>query len=110
MVAHFPIGYVVYAKVFLSAQGEPACDLRCFMPECSSGIEPHKVIAEPDILLVCMAEVAFGEADVMNSIQDIGLAHTIIAYEAIYFFRKSKVLLFVVFEISKMDSTEKQSK
>jgi hypothetical protein len=44
----------------------------------------------------------------MNGVEDIGFAHAIITDEAIYLFRKSKVSLFVVFEISKVDGSEEQ--
>jgi hypothetical protein len=75
-----------------------------------SSIEPHKFITKPDILLVGRIEIAFGQADVVYGIQDIGFAHAVVAYEAIDFFRKNKIKLFVVFEISKVDGPEKQCK
>ena len=110
MIAHFTIGQVVYTEVFLSAHGEPAYDLVLFFPDSSSGFEPHEVIAKSDILLVCRIEIAPCQADIVNGIEDIGLADAIATYEAIHFFGKGKLLLFVIFEISKVDSTEKQGK
>jgi hypothetical protein len=74
------------------------------------GFEPHIVTAKPDILLIRSGKVTFGQADVVYSIQDIGLAHAVIAYEAIHFFRKSKVFLFVIFEVGQVDGPEEQGK
>ena len=75
-----------------------------------SGIKPHEIISKPDILLVGGIEIAFGQADIVYGIQDIGFAYTIIAYEAIDFFRKRQVKFFVVFEVSKVDRPEEQGK
>ena len=76
----------------------------------SSGLEAHEVVAESNVLLISRVEIAPGETDIVNGIEDIGLADTIATNEAIHFFRKGKLLLFVIFKISKVDGAEKQGK
>ena len=108
MVAHFAIGYVIDDKFFLLTDGKPANYLVCFSAYGSRSLKPHEICTKPDILLVGGVEVAFGKADVMYGIQDIGFAYSVAAYEAVHFLRKDEVSLFVVFEISKVDGSEKQ--
>ena len=110
MIAHFFISYLVHAKVFLPTQRKTTGDLVFIGSKWGSGFQPHEVIAEFDILLVGGVEVTSGQADVVYGIEDIGLAYAIAAYEAINFFWKGELLLFVIFEISKMDGPEKQCK
>lgn len=45
----------------------------------------------------------------MNSIEDIGLAYAIGAYEAVHLAGKVKGLILVVFEIGEVDRSEKQN-
>jgi hypothetical protein len=110
MVTHFSVREAIHAKIFFLSDGQFADYFVFFSFDGRSGLKPHKISTEPDILLVSRVEIAFGEADIVDSVKDIGLAHAIIAYETIDFFRKSEVKLFVVFEISKVDGPEEQSK
>jgi hypothetical protein len=109
MVAHFTIGNVIDAKIFLLSCREFAYYIIALTSDCDCSIESHEISTKPYILLVGSIEIAFGQAYVVYGIQDIGFAHAVITYEAIDFFRKNKVKLFVVFEISKVDGPEKQS-
>jgi hypothetical protein len=44
------------------------------------------------------------------TIEDIGLACAIAADEAVHFFRKSEIQLFVIFKIAEVNGSEKQGK
>jgi hypothetical protein len=110
VVTHLFITDVVCTEVFLLSGRQFTHYPGFFISDSSIGFKPHEIIGKPYILLVCSVEVAFGEADIVYGIEDIGFAHAIIANEAIHFFRKSEIQLFVIFEISKVDGSEEQCK
>ena len=110
VVAHFFVRNIVDAEVFFLSDGEFADYFAVFVFDGSLCFEAHEICTESYVLLIGGVEIAFGERDVVDGIEDIGLAHAIAADEAIHFFRKSKVLSFVVFEIGEMNGSEKQVK
>jgi hypothetical protein len=57
------------------------------------------ILVIPDVLRVHRIQIALAKGQVMDRIQDIGLAHTIFANEAIYLLRKGYFNLFIILKI-----------
>jgi hypothetical protein len=108
MIAHFFVAQIIQAEVLLFAQWLFADYAVFFRTYLGLSRQPHKLTAKPDILLIRRIEITLGQADVVDRIEDIGFAHAIIADEAVHFFRKSEVQLFVILEIGEVDRSEQQ--
>ena len=63
-------------------------------------MDGKKEFIMPDVLAVNRIEVTLTEREVMDGIQDIGLANTVVTYEAIDLWRKLKFGFRIVFKIA----------
>jgi hypothetical protein len=58
-----------------------------------------KLLMVADDPVIGQVEVAFGHAQIINGIEQIGFAHAIVANQAIQPIGKVKLLIFVIFKI-----------
>ena len=62
-------------------------------------IYSEKVFAKKNVLLVGVAKIAFGEAEIINGIQHIGFTDSVVSYQAVYLSGKQKLSLWVVLKL-----------
>lgn len=69
-------------------------------------MDSKEILVVADVLLVGRAEKAFAKREVINRVEDIGLAGSVKPHKAIHLLRKQQVGCFAVLEIGQFQLVE----
>ena len=70
-------------------------------------LQPEKIPVKKYVLLVGAVKIAFGKAQVVNSIQQVGFTHAVITYDTVDLLLEVHCPVFMVLKIKEYDFVEK---
>jgi hypothetical protein len=105
MLGKTGIGLVVHGEFFAAGFPENANGFFVAVIQQQLSFQPEAFVALEDIGGVLPGKIAFGEAEVMDGIKQVGLAHAIAAANAYNALGKGKILLEIILELEERYGT-----